>query len=304
MSSLLTEIQTFINTKYIPDVNLLFNTYYSDYFSLGVGPGKLLSYGVFPQGTDSVNSLLLKRGIYNGTSVVPVMDQNNIVEDVLHSWYTGADNLKPINGVTNPIITPNPPAASAFPGKPGPPVAYTWLKAPRYKTDGVNKDVYEVGPLARMVVSGYYSANISVADREIARAQETKKVADAMVGWLTDLGTNLSGPSFIECEIPANGSGIGLTEAMRGALGHWVKYDANRKISHYQIITPTCWNASPRDAAGIKGAIEQALIGTPILDATQPVEALRVIHSFDPCLACAVHVIRADGETINNFIVP
>ena len=147
MSSLLTDIQTFINTKYIPDANLLFNTYYSDYFSLGVGPGKLLSYGVFPQGTDSVNSLLLKRGIYNGTSVVPVMDQNNIVEDVLHSWYTGSDNLKPINGVTNPIITPHTSPPSAFPGKPG---AYTWLKAPRYKTDGVNKEVYEVGPLARM----------------------------------------------------------------------------------------------------------------------------------------------------------
>jgi hydrogenase large subunit len=154
-----------------------------------------------------------------------------------------------------------------------------------------------------MVVTGDYSANISVADRETARALEAKKVADAMDGWLTDLQNNLSGPSFIECEIPANGSGIGLTEAMRGALGHWVKYDADRKISHYQIITPTCWNSSPRDAAGVKGAIEQALIGTPILDATQPVEALRVIHSFDPCLACAVHVIRDDGKTISKCIV-
>ena len=105
---MLTEIRNFINTNYIPDANLLFNTgYYNDYFSIGVGPGKLLSFGVFPQGTDSVNNLLLKRGIYNGTSVVPVMDQNNIVEDVLHSWYTNSDNLKPSNGVTSPVITPN-----------------------------------------------------------------------------------------------------------------------------------------------------------------------------------------------------
>ena len=178
------------------------------------------------------------------------------------------------------------------------------LKSPRYKTDGVNKDVYEVGPLARMYVTGDYTSGISVADRETARALEAKKIGDAMDVWLDDLQANLSGPSFIECEIPANGSGIGLTEAERGALGHWVKYDVNRKILHYQIITPTCWNASPQDAGGINGAIEQALIGTPISNATEPVEALRVIHSFDPCLACAVHVIRDDGKTINKFIVP
>ncbi len=306
MSSLLTDIQNFVDNKYIPDANLLFNTYYADYKTHGVGPGKLLSYGVFPQGTDSVNSFLLKRGIYNGTSVIPVMDQNKIVEDVAHSWYTNADNLQPLNGVTTPVITPHnsnavPTVPGIFPGKAG---AYSWLKSPRYKTDGVNKDVYEVGPLARMVVTGDYTAGISVADREIARSLETKKVADAMVGWLTALGSNLSAPSFIQCEIPANGSGIGLTEAERGALGHWVTYDSNKKIAHYQIITPTCWNASPMDANGAKGAIEQALIGTPIANASQPVEALRVIHSFDPCLACAVHVITDDGKTINKFIVP
>jgi hydrogenase large subunit len=306
MRSLLTEIRNFIDTKYIPDANLLFNTYYSDYFSIGVGSGKLLSYGVFPQGTDSVNTLLLKRGIYNGASVVLVMDQQNIVEDVLNSWYTNSDNLNPLNGVTSPVITPinqqAPTPPSAFPGKGG---AYSWLKAPWYKTDGVNKDVYEVGPLARMVVSGAYASNISAADRTISRAYEAQLVANAMDGWLTDLQNNLSGPSFIPYEIPASGSGIGLTEAMRGALGHWVKYDSAGKISHYQIITPTCWNASPMDADGAKGAIEQALIGTPVSNAAQPVEALRVIHTYDPCLACAVHVIRDDGKTtINKFIVP
>ncbi|MCK5257459.1 MAG: nickel-dependent hydrogenase large subunit, partial [Deltaproteobacteria bacterium] len=92
------------------------------------------------------------------------------------------------------------------------------------------------------------------------------------------------------------------TEAIRGALGHWVEYDANSKISHYQIITPTCWNASPRDGSSTMGTIEQALINTPISDENYPIEALRVIHSYDPCLACAVHVIRPKGK-IKEFIV-
>jgi hydrogenase large subunit len=307
MTSLLNDIKAFITASYIPDMNLLFGTsgYYSDYSSIGVGPGKLLSYGVFPQGTDSVNTSLLKRGIYNGTSIVPVMDQNNIVEDVLHAWYTGADNLQPFNGVTNPIITPDasapPSTPNPFPGKTG---AYSWGKAPRYKTNGTTKEVYEVGPLARMVVTGDYpTGKISVADRGLSRPLESLKVANAMLVWLADLSGMLSEPSFISYDIPTNGIAAGLTEAIRGALGHWIKYDNNKKISHYQVITPTCWNASPLDADGQHGPIEQALIGTQVTDAVQPIEAVRVIHSFDPCMACSIHVIRDDGQTISKFIV-
>lgn len=302
MNTLLTDIKTFITGNYIPDMNLLFAAggYYDDYLSIGVGSGKLLSYGVFPQGTDSVNTCLLKRGIYDGTNTVLVMDQNNIVEDVLHAWYTGADNLQPFNGVTNPIITPTTNPPSAFPGKSG---AYSWGKAPRYKTNGTAKEVYEVGPLARMVITGDYPAQISAADRGLSRPQESLKVANAMLGWLTELSSRLSEPSFISYDIPANGIAAGLTEAIRGALGHWIKYDNNKKISHYQVITPTCWNASPLDADGQNGPIEQALIGTPVADAAFPIEAVRVIHSFDPCMACSIHVIRDDGRTINKFIV-
>jgi hydrogenase large subunit len=304
MTNLLNDIKTFIQASYIPDMDLLFKPvtgYYKDYLSLGVGSGKLLSYGVFDQGTDSLNNYLIKRGIYNG-SIALVMDQNNIVEDILHAWYTGADNLQPFNGVTNPIkTTPMPPAPpNPFPGKAG---AYTWNKAPRYKTNGITKEVYEVGPLARMVISGDYPANVSVADRELARPLEALKVANAMIGWLTDLSSELAAESYILYDVPANGSAAGLTEAIRGALGHWVKYDSNRKISHYQVITPTCWNASPLDADGIHGPIEQALIGTPVVDAAQPIEAVRVIHSYDPCMACSIHVIRDDGNTIGKFIV-
>jgi hydrogenase large subunit len=308
MTSLLNDIKTFITAKYIPDMDLLFKAgtgYYKDYLNIGAGSGKLLSFGVFPQGTDSVNTCLLKRGIYDGTSVSLVMNQNNIVEDILHAWYTGSDNLQPFDGVTNPIVTPDadppPSTPKPFPGKAG---AYSWNKAPRYKTNGTVKEVYETGPLSRMVVTGEYpTGKISAADRELARPLEALKVANAMLGWLSDLSGMLSAPSFISYDIPANGVAAGLTEAIRGALGHWVKYDSNNKISHYQVITPTCWNASPLDADGQHGPIEQALIGTPVANAAQPIEAVRVVHSFDPCMACSIHVIQDDGRTISKFIV-
>ena len=290
MTALVNELKTFIETIYQPDLSLIFDTYYPDYYSIGAGSGKLLSYGVFRQGTGGTTNMLIKRGIYDGSSIVNVMDHNNIVEDVASGWYNGADDLHPANGVTAPD-----------PGKAG---GYSWLKAPRYKTDGANKEVYEVGPLARMVVNGDYAANISVADREKARGVEALLVVNAMLTWLDDIENTygLSGPSYIPYEVSPSTSGVGMTEAIRGALGHWVAYDANSKIAHYQIITPTCWNASPRDGDGTKGTIEQALIGISVLDETQPVEALRVIHSYDPCLACAVHVIRPKGE-IKEFII-
>jgi hydrogenase large subunit len=292
MTTLVNEIKTFIQSSYIPDLDLLFDPvsgYYDDYNSIGTGSGNLLSYGVFRQGTGSTSTMLIKRGIYDGVGVVPVMDHNNIVEDISAGWYTGSDNLHPANGETNPD-----------PSKVG---GYSWLKAPRYKTDGINKDVYEVGPLARMVVNGSYPENISVADREKARGVEALLVADAMLTWLGDIVTNgLSEPSYIPYEVPPSTTGVGLTEAIRGALGHWVEYDAEGKIAHYQIITPTCWNASPQDADTVHGTIEQALIGLSVADENLPIEAMRVIHSYDPCLACAVHVVRPNG-TVKEFIV-
>lgn len=284
MTSLVNELKSFIENTYLPDLSLIFDTYYSDYFSIGAGSGKLLSYGVFRQGTGSTSGMLIKRGIYDGSSVSNVMDHTKIVEDLAYGWYVGPDNLHPANGVTSP--------------DPGKAAGYSWLKAPRYKTDGVNKDVYELGPLARMVVNGSYPQQISVADREKARPVEALIVVNAMLNWLDEIENTygFSAPSYIPYEVPPSTSGVGLTEAIRGALGHWVSYDASGRISRYQIITPTCWNASPRDGDGVKGTIEQALIGISVADETQPVEALRVIHSYDPCLACAVHVVRPKGR--------
>jgi hydrogenase large subunit len=151
-----------------------------------------------------------------------------------------------------------------------------------------------------MWVNGDYSEGISVLDRIAARALECKKVADAMDGWLDDLV--MGDPVYEYSEIPESATGVGLTEAPRGALGHWMEI-SDSKISRYQVITPTAWNASPRDDQGKRGPIEEALIGTPVKDAEQPIEVLRVVHSFDPCIACAVHLVRPDGGSLGKYRV-
>ncbi len=153
--------------------------------------------------------------------------------------------------------------------------------------------VHEVGPLARMWVNGDYRNGISAMDRIVARVLETKKIGDAMDQWLNQLVAG--GQTYQQATNPGSGTGIGLTEAPRGALGHWVQV-ASSKIGRYQIVTPTNWNASPRDDFGQPGPIEQALIGTPVADVNSPVEVLRVIHSFDPCMSCSVHMLSPRGD--------
>jgi hydrogenase large subunit len=178
-------------------------------------------------------------------------------------------------------------------------LAYSWLKAPRYKNLPC-----EAGPLARMWVNGDYRQGISVMDRPMARALEAQKVANAMLGWLDQITEGAS--EYTPVTTPFSKSGEGLTEAPRGALGHWLTTAASTAlapngqtaISSYQVITPTCWNASPKDTSGVRGPLEQALVGTPVSVAAQPVEVLRVVHSFDPCMSCAVHVMRPDGKPV------
>jgi hydrogenase large subunit len=267
----------FIQDTYLPDVDAL-GGYYPEYFQLGRGSGNLLAYGVFDQDS-SGNDKLLRRGrILNGGSHQQSMDPNQITEQVAYSWYAnGTDNLKPSSGVTTPQF----PKGNA----------YSWLKAPRYQNAP-----YEVGPLARMWVNGDYSRGISVMDRHKARALEALKVARAMQDWVAQL--NPSAPVYQQFSAPDHATSYGLTEAPRGALGHWLRID-NHKIANYQIVTPTCWNASPKDSAGLHGPLEQAVIGTPVQNLAEPVEVLRVIHSYDPCLSCAVHVMRPkDGVKI------
>ncbi|MGD8450808.1 MAG: nickel-dependent hydrogenase large subunit [Phycisphaerae bacterium] len=271
--SLLTGLRSFINNVYLADANTL-GDLFPTYFTLGGGNENLLAFGVFDLDSSGANRFF-SPGRYAG-GAFESMDPAQIAEYVMHSWYTPASgNLNPAQGVTEPDAE-----------KQG---AYSWLKAPRYA------DLpYELGPLARMWINHDYTRGISAMDRIIARAQETKKIADAMDGWLDELTPDMSG--YATSEIPVQATSAGLTEAPRGALGHWMNI-TDSTISRYQVITPTAWNASPRDDVDVPGPIEAALVGVPVADIEQPVEVLRIVHTFDPCLACAVHMVRP-GERV------
>jgi len=275
--SYIAELTAFIADTYLPDLDTVALAY-TDYFQVGRGKGNLLAYGVFDLDSAGRTKLLSRGRVVDGASTVQAVDLTAITEQVTYSWYDNRTNdLRPSAGMTAP----------QYP-KPG---AYSWLKAPRYQNAP-----YEVGPLARMWVNGDYRNGISVMDRHHARAHEALKIATALQQWVSQLDP--SGAVYRQYSTPASATAYGLTEAPRGALGHWVRI-ANGKIANYQVVTPTCWNASPRDGTGVRGPIEEALIGTPVLDPAQPIEVLRVIHSFDPCLSCAVHVMRpAEGAKI------
>jgi hydrogenase large subunit len=273
----LSQITSFITNTYQADVNKLASTY-SDYYAVGAGYGNLIAYGVFD--IDANGNKLFPEGTVTSGSVGS-FNQANIKEYVGHSWYSSPSGVNPASEATTPSY-----------GKSG---AYTWLKAPRY-----NGQPYEAGSLARTWVSGDYRHGVSVMDRHMARYTETAKIASNMSTWINQIVTGTSG--YTEIGTPTSGSGIGLTEAPRGALGHWVSVSSS-KISKYQIVTPTCWNASPMDDSGNVGPIEKALIGTHVADTTQPVELLRIVHSFDPCTGCSVHVMSPDGVEMSQFIV-
>jgi hydrogenase large subunit len=248
------------------------------------------------------------------------LDQQAIQEFVARSWYSYStgdpSSLHPSMGETQPTYTgPQPPYDYLnVEGK------YSWLKAPRY-----NNLPMEVGPLARMLVAytnGHEqvrnlvnellgalglspAALISTLGRVAARAIETNLVVAEMGTWIDQLEINMNSGNLVihdgsrwdPSTWPSTATGWGTTEAPRGALGHWVSI-ANGKIEHYQTVVATTWNGSPRDAAGLRGPFEQALIGTPIADPARPVEILRTIHSFDPCMACSVHLVDVKGNQL------
>ena len=294
--SCLNQLIPFIENVYLPDVMRLAEVY-PEYLDIGGGPGNLLSFGAFP---DGAGNLLFAPGKYSaydngvhratgqpdaddGTPdarnghgrLMPLTsdDVASIEESVRHSYY-GVDVQNRYAGDSN---TPNM-------DKPG---AYSWVKSPRLRNR-----VYQVGSLARMMISGNYRGGLSVMDRLLASAYETAKVASAMLGWLNQLALDGSGYSHV-ATMPKAGTGLALTEAPRGALAHWLEY-ADGKVTGYRVVTPTAWNASPRDDFDVPGPIEQALQGVQVADPTQPIEVYRVIHSFDPCLGCAVHVTVVD----------
>lgn len=286
----------FIQNTYIPDVQTL-AAVYADYKQVGRGYGNLLAYGGFDLDDSGSNKLFQRGRVENGATAVQPVDVQAIIEQVDYSWYAnsravvpldddlfvvGSGGRNPAVGVTNPVDPASKPAA------------YSWIKAPRY-----SQQPYEAGPLARMWIDGDYRLGISVMDRHLARAAEALKLAQAMLTWVAqiDPGAAVNVPA----SVPDTAATAGLTEAPRGALGHWLQISKG-KIARYQVVTPTCWNASPRDRAGQRGPLEQALMGVALQDLNQPVEVVRVIHSFDPCMACAVHVLRpGEGKKLSTI---
>jgi len=294
-------IRRFINDCYLPDVLAVAGAY-ADHCAIGQGCGRFLSYGMFDQTATSAPLRLKPRFLRSGTFAdgqVADLDMSQITEAVTHSHFEGDGPLRPSEETTIPQL-----------GKQG---AYSWLKAPRY-----NDAVYEVGPLAAMVVN-YHGGNAavkaavdsalaalgatadalpSVMGRHLARALHAKLIADAMPGWVLRLKPGE--PHCAEYAIPDEGRGYGATDAPRGAVAHWLRVK-DKKIASYQLVVPTTWNASPQDDQGRPGPMEQALIGTKVRDAENPFEIVRIVRAFDPCLACAVHVVTPKGRSLGEF---
>ena len=326
VSSLIKDAIDFVEQVYIPDL-LAIASFYKDWGAIGGGLQNYLAYGDLPtRSYGDPSSFLLPRGAIlnrnlNEIHEVNGKDANEIKEYISHSWYqySGGDGagLHPFKGETEFNYTgPKPPYEQLdVDGK------YSWLKTPRWKDHAM-----EVGPLSRMLVA-YAKGNTDVKElvgavlkkldvpitalfstlgRTAARGVETQVVAHWMKGFYDDLITNLkSGDTktfnnsrWEPDTWPATAEGVGMTEAPRGALAHWISIK-DRAIDNYQLVVPSTWNASPRDAKGQRSSYEEALIGTPVANVEQPIEILRTIHSFDPCIACAVHVYDPDGKQVH-----
>ncbi len=318
------QMRMFVDQVYLPDT-LAIASFYKDWGLRGEGLGNFLCYGDLPAADmDDPSGYFFPSGVIldRDISTVHPIDINNpeeIQEFIGHSWYEYSDDkeqgLHPYDGETNLNYTgPEPPYEQLDVDK-----DYSWLKAPRWKGKAM-----EVGPLARVLMlhaTGHEQtrelvemtlrqldipvrALFSTLGRTAARTLETKILADAMQGWFDGLVTNIKAgdtDTFNEtlwdpATWPAEARGVGFMEAPRGALGHWVVIE-DGKIANYQAVVPSTWNAGPRDPSGQPGAYEAALQDNHVLaNVDQPVEILRTIHSFDPCIACAVHLMDENGE--------
>ncbi|KYZ74774.1 cytochrome B [Anaerosporomusa subterranea] len=261
----LRDIRNFVETIHMEDV-LTIAKYYPEYYTIGAGYGNFFSYGAFPDAI--TGQRVYQPGLIRSGGGVESLDIAHINQEIQYSWYL----------VENDEMKALPAPNSEKPD------AYSWIKAPRYQGMPL-----ECGPLARGFISGEYTRGISVLDRIIARAAELITLCRLADRWLDELIPNT--PTKAGYSVPKSGSGIGLTDAMRGALGHWFTIEDGR-VKHYRIITPTSWNFSPRGDNGERGPVEEALIGVPVANVDDLVEVGRVIRSFDPCLTCAIHMLE------------
>jgi len=315
---LLAKAREFVEKVYIPDL-LAVASFYTEWAGIGGGVGNFLCYGEFPEAN---GQMWLPAGVIVGKDLAHVqpVDQKKIAEYVDHSWFEYAagagKGLHPWDGESEEKYTgPRPPYQFLDTDK-----KYSWVKAPRYDDRPM-----EVGPLARILVayaSGHQQAKNSVdgvlkklgvgpealfstLGRTAARGIDCLLIAQETTRWLDQLQANIgagdlrnhANEKWDPATWPARAAGYGWHEAPRGALGHWIRIE-NQRILNYQAVVPSTWNASPRDAKGQLGPYEAALLGTPLADPTKPLEILRTIHSFDPCLACAVHVFDGRGSEL------
>lgn len=246
----------------------------------GAGHGNYLSYGSLPFPADEKPGHLFAAGFWQQGGP-KLFDPKGITEDVSSSWYAEAKSGSPLLS-----------ASLAEPDKQGP--AYSWVKAPRYQQAPA-----ETGPLGELLIGGnpllkdwINLRGESVMARELARIVRCADLLPTMERWLLEAADE--GPLYRQPDNIVTGSGIGLTQASRGALGHWVRV-TDGEIAHYQIVSPTSWNASPRDSRGTHGPLEKALLGTPVENEQHPIELGHIVRSFDPCLVCAVHTY-CNGE--------
>ncbi len=327
VANIIEQMRAFVDQVYLPDT-LAIASFYKDWFKTGYGEGtgNFMTYGDFPAtGSQDPKTFLVPRGAILGRNLSHIQEvdlnaEEDIQEFVSHSWYDysgGKDaGLHPYRGETK----------LNYSGPPSPyqhldtSASYSWLKSPRWKGHPM-----EVGPLARVLMlyaSGHeptrdlankalaqldlpLEAMFSTMGRTAARTLECKILADAMPQWYESLMANIRAGDvrtfndtlWEPSSWPRHAQGVGFLEAPRGCLAHWIVID-DGKISNYQAVVPSTWNAGPRDASGAEGPYEAALKGHSLQDPKQPLEILRTIHSFDPCLACAVHVVDPDGEEL------
>ena len=327
VQDIITQMQIFVDQVYVPDT-LAIASFYKDWGAQGEGVGNFLTFGDFPvSGINDPSTFLFPRGAILGRdlSTIHEVDLNamdEIEEYVAHSWYDYKDGknkgLHPYEGETELNYDgPKPPYEHLDVEK-----NYSWLKSPRWKGHAM-----EVGPLARVLMlyaSGHeqtkelvqstltkldvpVDALFSTLGRTAARTLESKIVADTMQTWYDNLTTNIKAGDtqtfndklWEPSSWPRKAQGVGFMEAPRGGLAHWIVIE-NEKIANYQAVVPSTWNAGPRDPQGQSGPYEAALVGHKLHDPEQPIEILRTIHSFDPCIACAVHVTDPNGEELVN----
>ncbi len=301
------ETQEFVKNVYVPDL-LAVASFYKDWGGIG-GCTNFLAWGDLPMSDKEPESLFLPRGVIMKRNVggVKMAEQDKVTEHVSRAWYEDGSPKHPYKGETKPVQED--PKYRPGGGK------YSWFKAPRYEGEPC-----EVGPLARVLVAyGYGNEKIkalvdgtleklgvpvqalfSTLGRTAARGLETIAIGQAMPGWIDELVENIKGgdtKTYQSWEMPDSGMGVGLNDVARGSLGHWIEIE-DKKIKNYQYVVPSTWNLGPRDEKGKLGPVEEALIGTPIADPKRPLEVLRTVHSFDPCIACGVHVIDPDSNQV------